>query len=284
MNKDDKVRDILARFGEDMSSTWMVQGQRVIYHSALERIAAKAKISWDEPVFLISSAEHAVIKASGHLPYEDHDRGTARWEWSVGEAHIGVNYRVSGKQAPYPFAMAEKRAKDRVILKLIELHGLLYSEEEADDFRKPTGWESDGPTPKPGDKAVMPDGSVVALGRVFSRTGDSGEALKSKIREGMKEYGMEPGLIGPAKEARREIMFDAISSGKPIVLDDGEVHPGDALTRLIREQGTAIGIKNLMLRHEVQTYLSGIPEDQKDELRNFALARMADLGWKKSNG
>jgi hypothetical protein len=42
---------------------------------------------------------------------------------------------VSGKMAAYPFAMAEKRAKDRVILKLIALHGLVYSEEEADDFK-----------------------------------------------------------------------------------------------------------------------------------------------------
>ncbi len=34
--------------------------------------------------------------------------------------------------------MAEKRAKDRVILKLAGIHGLVYSEEEADDF-KPQG-------------------------------------------------------------------------------------------------------------------------------------------------
>ena len=35
----------------------------------------------------------------------------------------------------YPWAMAEKRAKDRVILKLIGLHGLVYSEQEADEFK-----------------------------------------------------------------------------------------------------------------------------------------------------
>jgi hypothetical protein len=32
--------------------------------------------------------------------------------------------------------MAEKRAKDRVILKLVGLHGDVYSEEEADDFKE----------------------------------------------------------------------------------------------------------------------------------------------------
>ena len=35
----------------------------------------------------------------------------------------------------YPFAMAEKRAKDRVILKLLGVAGDTYSEEEADAFK-----------------------------------------------------------------------------------------------------------------------------------------------------
>jgi cytochrome c2 len=56
-------------------------------------------------------------------------------EWSIGEACINVNYKVSGKQAAYVYAMAEKRAKDRVILKLAGLHGV-YSEDEADDFKQ----------------------------------------------------------------------------------------------------------------------------------------------------
>jgi hypothetical protein len=213
MNKDARITDILSRYGEDLSSTWMVQGQRVIRHAALERIAAKAGISFDKPNIVRSEEREAVILVSG----TNGDRS----EWSIGEANMELNYRTSGKQQAYPYAMAEKRGKDRVILKLIELHGLLYSEEEADEFKESAAGE------------------------------------------------------------RREVMSDAISSGKPIVLDDGVVHPGEALKRMIQEQGTAIGIKNFMLKHEVQSYLSGIPEDQKDELRSFALSRMADLGWKK---
>ena len=50
-------------------------------------------------------------------------------EWSFGEA-MGYNLKNN-----YPFAMAEKRAKDRVILKLAGLHGV-YSEEEAEDFKE----------------------------------------------------------------------------------------------------------------------------------------------------
>lgn len=66
-------------------------------------------------------------------------------EWSIGEAliskenEVGGNYKVKGKMAAYPYAMAEKRAKDRVILKLADLHGDAYSSEEADDFNQDPG-------------------------------------------------------------------------------------------------------------------------------------------------
>ena len=47
-----------------------------------------------------------------------------RSEWSYGEASD------KNCQNKYPLAMAEKRAKDRVILKLVGLHGYIYSEDE----------------------------------------------------------------------------------------------------------------------------------------------------------
>ena len=213
MNKDAVITGILKDFEEDLSSTWLVQGQRVIYHSALERIAAKAGIIFETPQILRAMEREAVILVTG--------RRDDRVEWSIGEANMDLNYRTTGKQQAYPYAMAEKRAKDRVILKLIRLHGLLYSEEESDEFKQSSAGE------------------------------------------------------------RREIMSDAISSGKPIELDDGVVHPGEALKRQIQEIGTAIGIKNHMLKHEVQVYLSSIPEDQREELRAFAKSRMFDLGWGK---
>jgi hypothetical protein len=105
-----------------------VQGTAVIYHKTLERIAAKAQIRWDEPKVIRAERDEAVIQVTGRMG--------DRVEWSIGEALIGVNYRVSGKQAAYVYAMSEKRAKDRVILKLIELSGDVYSEEEADEFKQ----------------------------------------------------------------------------------------------------------------------------------------------------
>jgi hypothetical protein len=124
---DRKIADVLAKYGEPFEgNVWRVQGTAVIYHKALERIAVRAKITFGPPSFLRAERDEAVILVSGSNGERD--------EWSIGEALVGVNYRVSGKQAAYVYAMAEKRAKDRVILKLINLHGLAYSEAEADEF------------------------------------------------------------------------------------------------------------------------------------------------------
>ncbi|MFH6782570.1 MULTISPECIES: trna delta -isopentenylpyrophosphate transferase [Methylobacterium] len=129
---DKQIADILATYGEPLAgNVWRVQGTAVIYHKALERIAVQARIRFDAPVIVRAERDEAVILVTGHMPGPNGDRT----EWSIGEALIGVNYRVSGRQAAYVFAMAEKRAKDRVILKLAGLHGLLYSEDEADEFK-----------------------------------------------------------------------------------------------------------------------------------------------------
>lgn len=133
MNADARIREVLKEHGEDFNtdSVWRVQGTPVISHKVLERIAARASIRFDMPTVLRSERDEAVILVVG-------SRDEMR-EWSIGEALVNVNYRVTGKQAAYVYAMAEKRAKDRVILKLISLHGLAYSEDESDDFRQPAG-------------------------------------------------------------------------------------------------------------------------------------------------
>lgn len=131
MSTDNAIRDVLRQYGEDFNdkgTVWRVQGTAVISHKALERIAAKAGIKYAAPTIIRAERDEAVLLVSGTLG--------DRMEWSIGEALVNVNYRVSGKQAGYVWAMAEKRAKDRVILKLVSLHGLAYSEEEADEFKE----------------------------------------------------------------------------------------------------------------------------------------------------
>jgi len=104
------------------SSTWDCHGTPVVLHKACEKIAAHKGIVFDEPKIIESSVKekYAVLLVTGHMKDAS--------EWSIGEASPYNNKNA------YPFAMAEKRAKDRVILKLVGLHGDVYSQDEADEF------------------------------------------------------------------------------------------------------------------------------------------------------
>jgi len=121
---DPAIVTILQKYDEDpRTAAWDCHGTWVVYHKAIERIAAKAGITFDMPEIVeAKSADRIVaIVARGFMG----DRS----EWSFGEAAPGNNKNA------YPYAMAEKRAKDRVVLKLVGLHGLAYSEDESDDFK-----------------------------------------------------------------------------------------------------------------------------------------------------
>jgi hypothetical protein len=107
----------------ERQAVWDCHGTPVVLHKALEKVAAHYNIVFDQPKIIACdvAAKEAVICVTGHME--------GATEWSIGEA-APYNNKNS-----YPFAMAEKRAKDRVILKLVGLHGDVYSEEEADDFK-----------------------------------------------------------------------------------------------------------------------------------------------------
>ena len=50
---DKQIADILAKYGEPIAGNiWRVQDQAVIYHKALERIAAQARIAFDPPTIV----------------------------------------------------------------------------------------------------------------------------------------------------------------------------------------------------------------------------------------
>src|SRR3954465_1709620 len=89
-----QIADILAKYGEPIAGNiWRVQGQAVIYHKALERIATQAGIAFGPPTVLRAERDEAVILVTGSMG--------ERTEWSIGEALVNVNYRVSGRQAAY---------------------------------------------------------------------------------------------------------------------------------------------------------------------------------------
>jgi hypothetical protein len=121
--------EILNRYGEDPNQAlWDCHGTWVAYHKAIERIAAKAEIVFEKPEMIVNdyAAKTVVVCVTGRMAVKDYG---PRTEWSFGEVSPANNKNA------YPYAMAEKRAKDRVVLKLVGLHGLVYSEEESDDFK-----------------------------------------------------------------------------------------------------------------------------------------------------
>lgn len=209
---DKQIADILVRYGEPLAgNVWRVQGTAVIYHKTLERIAGQARMRFDPPTIVRAERDEAVILVTGHMPGAKADE--ERIEWSIGEALINVNYRVSGKQAAYVYAMAEKRAKDRVILKLIELHGLVYSEEEADEFRQG-----------------------------------------------------QPGLVRAIDEDETPA-FDEVTEAEA------------DLKRRIDEAETINAVTDLMLDGQTQGTLNGMPRGTREEVRDYAKARLVALGW-----
>ena len=119
----EKLQAIIKEVGlTERQATWDCHGTPVVLHKALEKIAAAKNIVFDAPQIIECSTEkkYAVLCVTGNME--------GATEWSIGEA-APYNNKNS-----YPFAMAEKRAKDRVILKLVGLHGDVYSQDEADEF------------------------------------------------------------------------------------------------------------------------------------------------------
>jgi hypothetical protein len=86
-------------------------------------MAAKAGVRFHRPEMVVNDPEKRTV-----VVCVEASMGEAT-EWSFGEVSPANNKNA------YPYAMAEKRAKDRVALKLLGMSGLVYSEEEADDFR-----------------------------------------------------------------------------------------------------------------------------------------------------
>ena len=99
------------------------KSQWIIKHNALEKVAAQDNITWTLEV--LNYSPDVVVKCiaqSGDRVIE-----------SLGES--------TGKNtvSQFPYAMAEKRAVDRCILKLLNAHAYIYSDSESVDFKEPTG-------------------------------------------------------------------------------------------------------------------------------------------------
>jgi hypothetical protein len=123
---DKHITDIINELGFDPKKVlWECHNTLIMLHRYIE-IAGNVKgviIETLDEVETKSSEGIAVIKCTATM-------GDMK-AITYGEASP-KNCKIA-----FPYAVAEKRAVDRAILKLIGLHGFVYSEEEADDFKAP---------------------------------------------------------------------------------------------------------------------------------------------------
>jgi hypothetical protein len=217
MSKDKEIHELFARHNVplDRDDVWAVQGTPVVKHKAVERLGAALGISWEPPVIIRSERDEAVLLVYGSTGPSD-QLGGRRSEWSTGEALVqpmkdtgrknangkpiyepeGIgNYAVTPRQAAYPYAMAEKRGKDRVILKLAGLQGV-YSEEEADDFKSRDPEPSNGAQSHTNgvshaSKEIYVENSLERIAG-FESSGELLTWAKTERQKVWPQYGIEP--------------------------------------------------------------------------------------------
>ena len=120
------MKDLAKKYNLTESDYWQESRSKkwIISHDACEKIADMEGIIFGPPQILNSEQNFVRMVISGK-------KGDVLI-WSVGEAD---NKNCKNL---YFGAMAEKRGKDRVILKLINAYEYgVYSDVEADDFKKP---------------------------------------------------------------------------------------------------------------------------------------------------
>lgn len=120
-----RIEAVRQQYGLSQDDFWQIKQNKqwVCKHAALEIVAVKAKIEWLSPIIIEHEADRLLTSMVVTGKMGD------RTEWATGETNP-TNYSVTGRQPAYPWAMSEKRAKDRVVLKLVGIHGLVYSEDE----------------------------------------------------------------------------------------------------------------------------------------------------------
>jgi len=168
---DDRVKEVLQKQGFDWKEClWDCHGTWVMYHRFIEIAAAQNNIKYELSEIETNSKEGiVVIKCVGSL--KDNTVTT------YGEASPKNNKNA------YPYAMAEKRAVDRAVLKLLGLHGFIYSEDEIEHTK---------PEPKPQPKRLSKEEIEVYVNAAKSLDEKDKVAywksLSAIVRDQIREY------------------------------------------------------------------------------------------------
>ena len=149
----EKIKELATKYQLTKDDFWQLpQNKRlhILTHDACEKIASIEGVRYQKPEWLSKGQDGVwAVEVSG-FKKDDPDNVI----WTTGEASR------QNCTAKYFVNMAEKRAKDRLILKLIRAyeHGI-KSEDEADDFKNPS--TDNGSQPKPDPKPAKKKGDIL---------------------------------------------------------------------------------------------------------------------------
>ena len=121
------IKELAKKYSLSKSDFWELKrgtvSRWIITHDAVEKIAYTEGITFSMPQIIRDNNSNVAMLGQGTLK--------ERTEWSTGEAS------QNNCKNPYFFAMAEKRLKDRLTLKLINAYQYgIYSDVEADAFKR----------------------------------------------------------------------------------------------------------------------------------------------------
>jgi hypothetical protein len=260
------IQDIFDREGVPFDTkydAWKVQGTPVIYHKALERLAAKMNITFEDPKMMVQKDDELVMFVRGYreIGKDVEGKPIIRSEWSFAEVTMnktGANYRVSGKQAGYPWAMLEKRGKDRVILKLAGIEA--YSEEEADEFKE------EGKAVR---KRAQQSGQTDERDEDFDEGRNAAPPPQDPPAEQKPRRGRPPKADQPAADGPTEQPAPANDDSDVVV----------RLKKAIDDKETTNAVSDFMLDKRVQDALGAMSDEDRDAVRGYAKKRLGELGW-----
>lgn len=202
---------------ENKKTGEMIKVAWIVYHKFLERAAQMAGIVFDEPKVLNLEKDEIALYVNGH-------KGEFS-AWAIGEASIG---NLTSTSKNYRWAMAEKRAKDRVILKLLGIAGDVYSEEEAEEFKKPaksaesTAYEKEAASEKTARTKALKAGNEVP---------EPKQSLEERFQSAKKyiQDNMDKGFTKSVYDRINQVIDDLIAAGRGD--DAGELQ--DLMTKKI---------------------------------------------------
>lgn len=135
-----EIIDLMKKHGIKAADLWDCHGTWVIKHRAVQQIAAAEGVSVQTVMEHHNQArKEAIFRCTATLGDASHT------QWGECAEYNSKN--------TYPIAIAQKRAEDRAILLALRLSGYIYSDVEADEFKKGASAQSERPQRKNGRAA-----------------------------------------------------------------------------------------------------------------------------------